>query len=123
MMPRAGGEYVYLREAYHPAVGAMSGWISLTAGFSAAIAVSALGFATYLHRVIPGLEPGAATKLVAIGLVLAMTGLHAFDTVIGGRIQAGFTVAKVVCTWLCIAAEWSASLPSARYSPLSRLRM
>ena len=35
MMPRAGGEYVYLREAYHPAAGFMSGWISLTAGFSA----------------------------------------------------------------------------------------
>jgi APA family basic amino acid/polyamine antiporter len=96
MMPRAGGEYVYLREAYHPAVGAMSGWISLTAGFSAAIAVSALGFATYLHRVIPALDPGTATKLVAIGLVLAMTGLHAFDTVVGGRVQAAFTVAKVV---------------------------
>ena len=39
LMPRAGGEYVYLREAYHPAVGFMSGWVSLTAGFSAPIAV------------------------------------------------------------------------------------
>jgi len=96
MMPRAGGEYVYLREAYHPAVGAMSGWISLTAGFSAAIAVSALAFATYLHRVIPGLDPGAASQLVAIGLVIAMTALHAFDTVVGGRVQAAFTVAKVL---------------------------
>lgn len=95
MMPRAGGEYVYLREAYHPAVGAMSGWISLTAGFSAAIAVAALGFATYLHNVLPWLDPGAAQKLVAIGLVLAMTALHAFDTVVGGRVQAAFTVAKV----------------------------
>jgi APA family basic amino acid/polyamine antiporter len=120
MMPRAGGEYVYLREAYHPAVGAMSGWISLTAGFSAAIAVSALGFATYLHRVIPGLDPGAATKLVAIGLVVAMTGLHAFDTVIGGRIQAGFTIAKVVLIAGFIAAglalgngDWSHFTPRA----------
>src|SRR4051812_13073043 len=42
MMPRTGGEYVYLREAYHPIVGFMSGWVSLTAGFSAPIAVSAL---------------------------------------------------------------------------------
>lgn len=96
MMPRAGGEYVYLREAYHPAVGAMSGWVSLTAGFSAAIAASALGFATYLHNVFPGLDPGVAQKACAIGLVVAMTGMHAFDTVLGGRIQAGFTVAKVV---------------------------
>lgn len=95
MMPRAGGEYVYLREAYHPAVGAMAGWVSLTAGFSAAIAASALGFATYLHRVLPGLDPGLAQKLVAVGLVVALTGMHAFDTVVGGRVQAVFTVAKV----------------------------
>ena len=40
MMPRAGGEYVYLREAYHPVVGFMSGWVSLTAGFSAPIAAA-----------------------------------------------------------------------------------
>lgn len=120
MMPRAGGEYVYLREAYHPAVGAMSGWISLTAGFSAAIAVSALGFATYLHRVIPGLDAGAATKLVAIGLVIAMTALHAFDTVIGGRVQAGFTIAKVVLIAVFVVAglafgtgDWSHFAPRA----------
>src|ERR1043165_2996457 len=37
MMPRAGGEYVYLSEAYHPAVGFMSGWASLTAGVFAPI--------------------------------------------------------------------------------------
>src|SRR4051812_9754711 len=59
MMPRAGGEYVYLREAYHPAVGFMSGWVSLTAGFSAPIAVSALAFATYLAKLVPGLESQA----------------------------------------------------------------
>src|SRR5688572_18315383 len=58
MMPKAGGEYVYLREAYHPAVGFMSGWVSLTAGFSAAIAISALTFARYMGRVFPSLSGG-----------------------------------------------------------------
>jgi APA family basic amino acid/polyamine antiporter len=95
MMPRAGGEYVYLREAYHPAIGAMSGWVSLTAGFSAAIAVSALGFATYLHDVVPGLDAGLSQRVVAVALVLAMTGLHSLDTAIGGRVQTAFTIAKV----------------------------
>src|SRR5687767_9400987 len=52
MLPKAGGEYVYLREAYHPAVGFMSGWVSLTAGFSAPIAVSALAFTHYLGTII-----------------------------------------------------------------------
>ncbi|MBK9030286.1 MAG: amino acid permease [Myxococcales bacterium] len=95
MMPRAGGEYVYLREAYHPAIGAMSGWVSLTAGFSAAIAVSALGFATYLGDVVPGIEAGLAQRLIAVGLVIAVTGMHSLDTVVGGRIQTIFTIAKV----------------------------
>src|SRR4051812_8627222 len=53
LMPRAGGEYVYLSEAYHPAVGFMSGWVSLTAGFSAPIATSALAFAAYLGTLWP----------------------------------------------------------------------
>src|SRR5262245_4136418 len=55
MMPRAGGEYVYLREAYHPAVAVMSGWASLVAGFSAPIAAAALAFARYLGAEVPGL--------------------------------------------------------------------
>src|SRR5215470_16618029 len=76
MMPRAGGEYVYLSEAYHPAVGFLSGWVSLTAGFSAPIAVSALAFATYLARLVPALAP--ATEVVAIALIAVVTALHAF---------------------------------------------
>src|SRR5260221_13412672 len=59
MMPRAGGEYVYLREAYHPAAGFMSGWVSLTAGFSAPIAVAALAFSRYLAALIPALRADA----------------------------------------------------------------
>ena len=104
MMPRAGGEYVDLREAYHPAIGAMSGWVSLTAGFSAAIAVSALGFATYLHDVVPGLDAGLSQRVVAVALVLAMTGLHTLDTAIGGRVQTAFTIAKVGLLLLFVIA-------------------
>src|SRR5438067_6883815 len=92
MMPKAGGEYVYLREAYHPVAGFVSGWVSLTAGFSAPIAVSALTFAAYFGRIVPGLDP----KLVAIALIIAITGMHAFDTKLGGRVQAAFTVVKVL---------------------------
>jgi basic amino acid/polyamine antiporter, APA family len=94
MMPKAGGEYVYLREAYHPAFGFMSGWVSLTAGFSASIATSALLFATYLATLVPGIADPTTTKLVAIALILSITALHAFDAKIGGRVQAVFTALK-----------------------------
>ena len=122
MMPKAGGEYVYLREAYHPAVGFMSGWVSLTAGFSTAIAASALAFSQYLAKLIPGLDAATpwadlpidlgghhfftitlgAPQAIAIALIAAITVMHAIDTKVGGWVQAGFTAAKVVLIVLFI---------------------
>ncbi len=114
LMPRAGGEYVYLREAYHPVAGFMSGWVSLTAGFSAPIALAAIGFARYLAKLVPSihqdvpwfvakLDLGVAVNLhfgaeqaVAIALILAVTCLHSIDTKLGGWVQAVFTAAKVL---------------------------
>jgi APA family basic amino acid/polyamine antiporter len=95
MMPRAGGEYVYLREAYHPVVGFMSGWVSLTAGFSAPIATAAKAFAKYLGVIAPGFSGSTGEAIVAIALIVALTALHAFDTKLGGRVQAVFTALKV----------------------------
>jgi APA family basic amino acid/polyamine antiporter len=104
LMPHAGGEYVYLREAYHPAVGFMSGWVSMTAGFSAPIAAAALLFAGYLSTVMPGLADPVAQKLVACALIVAVTSLHAFDTKLGGRVQTGFTIAKVTLIVVFVVA-------------------
>jgi len=103
-MPRAGGEYVYLREAYHPAVGFMSGWVSLVVGFSMPIAAAAMLFASYLGAVFPELGDTVTTKIIASSLIVAMTVLHAFDTRLGGRVQTGFTIAKVVLIVVFIAA-------------------
>src|SRR5579884_3142872 len=44
MFPRSGGEYVYLREAYGPSVGFLSGWTSFWIGFPGSIAALASGF-------------------------------------------------------------------------------
>lgn len=103
-MPKAGGEYVYLREAYHPAVGFMSGWVSLTAGFSAPIAVSALAFAGYVGALHEGLAGDGTRQLIAIALILSMTAMHAFDTVFGGRVQTAFTIGKVLLIAVLIVA-------------------
>src|SRR5258705_35300 len=67
MMPRAGGEYVYLARAFHPAAGFLAGWIALVVGFSAPVAASALAFGRYLEAIVPG-APGraAAFALVAV---------------------------------------------------------
>jgi APA family basic amino acid/polyamine antiporter len=96
MMPRAGGEYVYLREAYHPAVGFLSGWVSLLAGFSAPIAVAALAFARYAAAVLGEVAPLGpdGQRALAVALVLAMTALHGFDAALGGRVQAVLAIGK-----------------------------
>ena len=57
--PRAGGEYVYISEAFGPLAGFLSGWTSFVAGFSGAIAAAAIGFAEYLGRLLP---PAADTQ-------------------------------------------------------------
>lgn len=55
MWPAAGGEYIYLSKAYGPTAGFLSGWTSLIAGFSGAVAASAVGLIIYLGRYFPAL--------------------------------------------------------------------
>lgn len=74
-LPRAGGEYVYLREAYGPMPAFLSGWTSFFVGFSAPLAVASYVAASYL------LSPfGLATqgnhytlKVAAAVIILAVT--------------------------------------------------
>ena len=59
-IPRAGGEYAYLREAWGPGWGFLSGWVSFFAGFSAPIAATALAFSAYLGHYFPALAADSA---------------------------------------------------------------
>lgn len=68
LRPRAGGEYVYLREAFGPLTGFLSGWTSFVAGFSGAIAASAVALAEYIGRFAP--IAGDGTPLLTIPLPL-----------------------------------------------------
>jgi APA family basic amino acid/polyamine antiporter len=53
LRPRSGGEYVYLREAFGPVAAFLTGWTSFVAGFSGAIAASALFLADAIGRFVP----------------------------------------------------------------------
>ena len=53
LCPRAGGEYNYLSHAFGPLAGFLSGWTSLIAGFSGAIAACAVALVSYLGRYFP----------------------------------------------------------------------
>src|SRR4051812_27267438 len=67
LRPRAGGEYVYLREALGPLAAFLSGWTSFVAGFSGAIATSAVVLASYLGRFFPAV--GKSTPFVTVPLI------------------------------------------------------
>jgi APA family basic amino acid/polyamine antiporter len=54
-LPRSGGEYVYLREAWGPGWGFLSGWVSFFAGFAAPVAAGAIAFSLYFGRFLPSL--------------------------------------------------------------------
>lgn len=71
-MPRGGAEYVYLREAFGPAAGFLSGWTSFIAGFSGAIAAAAVGFAEYLLAAAPALD-AAGRKAIALAVIAVFT--------------------------------------------------
>jgi len=92
MWPLAGGEYIYLSKAYGPPVGFLSGWTSLIAGFSGAVAASAVGLVIYLGQYIPALAfdhslfsinfyLGAFTfsprSLTAASVIIVFAALHA----------------------------------------------
>ncbi len=68
LRPKAGGEYVYLREAFGALTGFLSGWTSFVAGFSGAIAASAVALAEYIGRFAP--IAGDATPLLTLPLPL-----------------------------------------------------
>ena len=51
-LPRSGGEYHFLSQIYHPALGFMAGFVSATVGFAAPTALAAMAFGKYLQGVI-----------------------------------------------------------------------
>lgn len=75
-LPVSGGEYLYLSRRLHPFFGFLAGWVSLTAGFSGAIAVSALAFEKYaLSESRPEWFP---EKALALAVILVFGFGHGF---------------------------------------------
>ncbi|MGQ0811577.1 MAG: APC family permease [Nitrospiraceae bacterium] len=96
-LPQAGGDYVYLREAYGPVMSFLSGWTSFTIGFGAAIAASATSFAFYALRVLPLAEEGnVVAKALALLLLWSLTAVHATGVGAGSRLQRLLTTTKVL---------------------------
>src|SRR5690349_1986248 len=118
LRPKAGGEYVYLREAFGPLTGFLSGWTSFVAGFSGAIAASAVALAEYIGRFAPIAGDGTAfltiplplipivvspKAVVALGAILLITLVHLRGLGPGRLVQNTLAGAKVAAILVFLA--------------------
>ena len=112
-LPRSGGEYHFLSEIYHPAVGFMAGFISATVGFAAPIALAAMAFGKYFQGVFNFGSP----ILLSFGLVWITALFHFGNLRLGSVFQNLWTIVKL----LLIAALIGAGLLVEPKQPLTFL--
>ena len=105
MYPKAGGQYVYLREAYGPLWGFLYGWTAFAVIMTATIAAVAVGFASYLGYLLPLSELGV--KAVAIGSIVALTALNCLGVKFGSYVQNILTVVKIAALGGLIAVSFA----------------
>lgn len=115
MMPRVGGEYLYLSRAFHPMIGFITGWVALLAGFAAPVAAGSVAFGRYLQAAGLPLPPGVAEG----ALILACTLLHARDVVWAGRVQLALTALNLVLLLVLTAFGALALATGAGIAPAS----
>src|SRR5262245_63476780 len=95
--PHAGGEYVYLRDAFGPLAAFLTGWTSFIAGFSGAIAASSVALADYVGRFVPA--AANHRSVIAIVAIALLTAIHVRGLGPGRLVQnflAGIKVAAIV---------------------------
>src|SRR5450432_3761781 len=92
--PQAGGVYVFLREAFSPAVAFLWGWAMFWTMHSGIVAVIAMVFARYFGTFIPLGDAG--TRVVAIAAVLLLSAVNYRGVREGSAVQAVITSIKVL---------------------------
>ena len=143
MMPRAGGQYVYLREAFSPLWGFLYGWTLFLVIQTGTIAAVAVGFARYLGVLIPGISEDqylippihigssyalslSTTQIVAVLLIVLLTWTNTRGLEWGRIIQNVFTTAKTGALIGLIAAGvllgWNATAVSDNFGNLWTVR-
>jgi basic amino acid/polyamine antiporter, APA family len=91
IFPRSSGEYNFLRQIYHPALGFVAGWLSATVGFAAPVALAAMALGEYAKAILPDAPP-LALGLGVLWMVslVGLAGIH-----YSSAFQLTWTVLKV----------------------------
>lgn len=107
MYPKAGGQYVYLKEAYNPLIGFLFGWSFFSVIQTATIAAVGVAFARFTAYLIPAVGESnilvdlgflkiSAAQVLAIALIVFLTYSNTRGVKGGKIIQSTFTVTKLV---------------------------
>src|SRR6267154_4436737 len=99
-LPRSGGEYHFLSEIYHPAVGFMAGFVSATVGFAAPIALAAMAFGKYFRGVFDFGSPA----VLSFVLVWVVALFHFGNLRLGSAFQNLWTIVKLFLISVLIGA-------------------
>ena len=98
---RSGGEYHYLSTLYHPFLGYLSGWISITVGFGASVALTAMAMGFYMTPFVD-VNP----TFIAFASIVVLSLVHSFSIRQSSLVQNGLTMLKVALIVLLIVAGW-----------------
>lgn len=106
MSPAAGGQYVYLRDAYHPLVAFLYGWVLLFMIEAGAMAAVAMTFAEYAIRFVTDAPQagGGAVRVVAIAAIVFLSAINYLGVIPGSRLLNVFVVLKVAALAVLITA-------------------
>ncbi|MEO8086299.1 MAG: amino acid permease [Bacteroidota bacterium] len=113
MMPKAGGQYVYLREAYNPMVGFLYGWTLFSVIQTGTIAAVGMAFALFTGVFIPEISPNnfvlsigtfhvSTQQILAIAVIVLLTWYNFRAVKTGARLQNIFTIIKVLALLLLV---------------------
>jgi APA family basic amino acid/polyamine antiporter len=121
MMPKAGGQYIYLREAYNPLAGFLYGWTFFTVIQTGTIAAVVVAFAKYTAVFIPFFSekhillnlaglPISGAQLLAIGCIVLLTFINSRGIEGGKTVQSVFTSTKLLALIGLIIAGFIAAI-------------
>jgi len=143
MMPKAGGQYVYLREAFSPMWGFLYGWTLFLVIQTGTIAAVAVGFARYLGILIPAVGEEryliapkhlfgsyavslSTAQLVGILLIVLLTFMNTRGLKLGKLVQNTFTTAKLAALFglivLGVLIGWQSDVVRANFGNLWHVR-
>jgi APA family basic amino acid/polyamine antiporter len=103
-LPGAGGQYLYLREAYHPSVAFLYGWVLLLVTQTGGMAAVAVTFARYT-RELTGIS--ASDGMIAATTLLALTAVNCFGARTGSNVQSAFMLLKSLAIAALVVAGFT----------------